>query len=147
MTKPTIQAMREWLLTCPLIDAQMDDCSTLRMNFLGAEPVQFSIEDAPADPILRQYMNGALRAKNYALTSCMEYSEQNAVQAANSGFFDDLCEWIDRQNTDKTLPDLGGGRRAEAVAVNTSGYIIATSDSTCKFQLQLQLQYFKPKGA
>lgn len=144
--KPTIKAMRDWLLTCPLFAEQMGDMATIRVNFLGADPVQFSLEDSPTDPVLLQYFNGSKRIKNYALTSRMEYSEQQSQQAANSGFFDALCAWIDAQNDARNLPQLDGGRVCEGVAVNTSGYIIWTGSHTCRFQLQLQLQYFQPKG-
>ncbi|MBQ7860346.1 MAG: hypothetical protein IJ347_09485 [Faecalibacterium sp.] len=145
--KPAIKAMRDWLLTCPLFEEQLGEFGTLRMNFLGPDPVQFSIEDSPTDPVLQRYFSGARKAKNYALTSRMEFTESQTEAAANSGFFDQLCAWIDLQNEQRNLPRLDGGLVAEAVAVNTSGYIIQTTSSTCKFQLQLQLQYYQPKGA
>lgn len=145
--KPAIKVMRDWLLTCPLFEEQLGEFGTLRMNFLGPDPVQFAIEDSPTDPVLQRYLSGTLRAKNYALTSRMDFTASQTEAAANSGFFDALCGWIDAQNDAQRLPELDGGLQPRAVAVNTTGYIIQTSSSTCKFQLQLQLQYYQPKGA
>lgn len=145
MSTAAIKAMRDWLAKCPSIDANSDDLGGLGIHFLGPEPVQFSLEDSPGDPVLLRYFNGSVRVKNYALTSRFEFCEQDAVQAANSGLLDAVCDWIEAQNDRRSFPDLGEGRTVQRVGVTSTGYLQSIDANTCRFQMQLQVQYFQRK--
>lgn len=145
--KPAIKAVQEWLKTCPLVAEQMGNNVAFRIDYLPEETTQFSIEDAPGDPVLASFFSGKRKAKNYVLASRMEYSESIAQQAANSGFWDAFADWIEAQSDAHNLPDLGEGRTAERVAVTNSGYIVTSEDGTCRFQIQIRLEYYQAKGA
>ena len=108
----------------------------------------FSIEDSPGDPIITEYISGWEMAKNYLFLSRREYSEVDAVSIQNSGFFEQLTEWVMRQNARHNLPDLsacGGGKMPTGIAVTNSGYIVTNSAGSCKMQLQKRLTYYMPK--
>lgn len=141
---PAIKAMQEWLKTCPLVDRLLDDGVRVRVAYLGTEPMEFSIEDSPSDPIVRRYFGGADKVKNFLLTSRMEYSPDVAQQAANSGFFDDLSAWIEAQDRARCFPVLSDGREARAVEITASGYIFNTEGTACQYQMQLALYYYQP---
>ncbi len=148
--KPTIAAMREWLKTCPLIaEAQSETGAAFRISGLSPEPVvEFSIEDSPTDPVLVNYFSGRQMAKSYLFLSRREYSEAQSVAIANSGFFEQLTDWVLAQNDRHRLPDLsacGGGKRPLSVSVTSSGYIVTSASGACKMQLQLRLAYYQPK--
>lgn len=66
-----IQAMLNWLATCPLTNALGDGDVAFSIEYLGAEPVQFSLEATPAAPVLEQFFLGSRRARNYVLASRM----------------------------------------------------------------------------
>ena len=83
---PDIQAMLEWLASCPLAASLNDGDVAFSIDYLGAEPCQFSLESTPTAPILEQYIRGSLRAKNYVLASRMSYTQNVVEQAANSSF-------------------------------------------------------------
>ena len=141
--KPVIKAVQEWLKTCPLVAEQLGANVAFHIDYLPERTTQFSIEDSPGAPVLRSYFSGELRAKNYVLASRMEYSESMAQQAANSGFWDEFAAWIERKSRARELPDLGEGREARRVAVTDSGYIITSEDGTCRFQIQIKLEYYQ----
>lgn len=141
----SISAMRDWLAACPAIEQETDDVSGLRINFLGAEPMHFSIEDSPTDPVLLRYFSGTVRAKNYALTSRLDFAEQDAIQAASSGIMDAICSWIEEQNDKYNFPVLGANRKVQRVDVTSTGYILSVDANSCKFQMQLQVQYYQPR--
>ena len=148
--KPTIAAMREWLKTCPLIaEEQGENGAAFRISGLSPEPVaEFSIEDSPGDPIVTEYISGWEMAKNYLFLSRREYSEVDAVSIQNSGFFEQLTDWVLAQNDRHRLPDLsacGSGKRPLNVSVTSSGYIVTSAAGACKMQLQLKLVYYQPK--
>lgn len=147
--KATITAMREWLKTCPLIaEEQTENGATFRIFGLSPEPVaEFSIEDSPTDPILTSYFSGRKMAKNYIFLSRREYSEAQSVQIANSGFFEQLADWVLAQNDRHFLPMLDAPRQPLEVSVTSSGYIVTNSAGSCKMQMQLRLVYYQPKGA
>ena len=150
--KPTIAALRAWLKTCPLIaDEQEATGAAFRIAGLEEESTAFSIEDSPGDPIITEYISGWEMAKNYLFLSRREYSEVDAVSIQNSGFFEQLTEWVMQQDARHNLPDLsacGGGKTPTGIAVTNSGYIVTNSAGSCKMQLQMRLTYYMPtKGA
>ena len=134
--KATITAMREWLKTCPLIaEEQSENGAAFRISGLSPEPVaEFSIEDSPTDPVTAGFV------------SRRDYSEAQSVQIANSGFFEQLTEWVLAQNDRHHLPRLDGRKEALRVSVTSSGYIVTASAGSCKMQMQLRLEYYQPKG-
>ena len=146
--KATITAMREWLKTCPLIaEEQTENGAAFRIAGLSPEPVaEFSIEDSPTDPVLTSYFSGRNMAKSYVFLSRREYSEAQSVQIANSGFFEQLTDWVLAQNDCHHLPALAAPRQPIGIAVTSTGYIVTSSAGSCKMQMQLRLVYYQPKG-
>lgn len=120
--KATITAMREWLKTCPLIaEEQSENGAAFRIS-------------------------GRNLAKSYIFVSRRDYSEAQSVQIANSGFFEQLTEWVLSQNDRHHLPRLDGRKEALRVSVTSSGYIVTAESGSCKMQMQLRLEYYQPKG-
>ncbi len=146
--KATITAMREWLKTCPLIaEEQSENGAAFRISGLSPEPVaEFSIEDSPTDPVTAVFFSGRSLAKSYIFVSRRDYSEAQSVQIANSGFFEQLTEWVLAQNDRHHLPRLGGRKEPLRVSVTSSGYIVTAESGSCKMQMQLRLEYYQPKG-
>lgn len=147
--KPTIAAMREWLKRCPLIaEEQTEHGAAFRISGLSPEPVaEFSIEDSPTDPVLTTYFTGRNMAKSYVFTSRREYSEVQSIQIANSGFFEQLTDWVLAQNDRHNFPALEAPRQPLSVSVTASGYIVTSASGSCRMQMQLRLVYYQPKGA
>ena len=145
--KATITAMREWLKTCPLIaDEQEATGAAFRIAGLEEESTAFSIEDSPTDPVLTNYFSGRNMAKSYLFLSRREYSEAQSVQIANSGFFEQLTDWVLAQNDRRDFPKMEPPKQPLSVSVTASGYIVTNSAGSCKMQLQLRLVYYQPKG-
>ena len=140
---PDIQAVLEWLAACPLATTLNDGDVAFSIDYLGAEPCQFSLESTPTAPVLEQYIRGSLRAKNYVLASRMSYTPDVMQQAANSSFWDDFAAWAEEQSQAQNLPQLGSGKTAEAVVCLSPGYVMSQDTNTCRFQIQLQLQYYQ----
>ena len=148
--KATITAMREWLKTCPLIaEEQTENGAAFRISGLSPEPVaEFSIEDSPTDPVVDIYFSGRNLAKSYVFLSRREYSEAQSTQIANSGFFEQLTDWVLAQNDCGHLPDLsecGRDKQSLSVSVTSTGYIVTSSAGSCRMQMQLRLTYYMPK--
>ena len=69
-----------------------------------------------------------------------------STQIANSGFFEQLADWVLAQNDRHDLPQLEAPKQPLSVSVTASGYIVTSSAGSCKMQMQLRLVYYQPKG-
>ena len=85
-------------------------------------------------------------AKSYVFLSRREYSEAQSTQIANSGFFEQLADWVLAQNDRHDLPQLEAPKQPLSVSVTASGYIVTSSAGSCTMQMQLRLVYYQPKG-
>ena len=77
---PAIQAMRDWLRTCPLVASAQEDGVAFRVGGLTGDAEEYTILDMPGAPELNRYFSGSLRLKNYVLASHTVYSPDNAAQ-------------------------------------------------------------------
>ena len=92
----------------------------------------------------------ALRAwlKTCPLLSRREYGEADVLAIQNSGFFEQLTDWVLAQNDCGHLPDLsecGRDKQSLSVSVTSTGYIVTSSAGSCRMQMQLRLTYYMPK--
>ena len=138
-----IKAMLDWLAACPLATALNNGDVAFSIEYLGAEPAQFSLEATPTAPILEQFFFGSRRARNYVLASRMSYSQDVIQQTANSSFWDEFAAWVEQQSDARHLPELAPGKRAEKVICLSPGYLMSQDTDSCRFQIQLQLQYYQ----
>ena len=140
-----IKAMLDWLAACPMAAALNDGDVVFSIEYLGADTnqMQFSLEATPTATVLEQFFLGSRRAKNYVLASRMVYSPEIVQQAANSSFWDDFAAWVEQQSAARRLPALSEGKRAEKVVCLSPGYIMSQDETSCRFQIQLQLQYYQ----
>ena len=144
--RPTIAALRAWLKTCPLIAEEQEATgAAFRIAGLDEDATAFSIEDSPGDPIITEYISGWEMSKNYLFLSRREYSEVDAVSIQNSGFFEQLTDWVMAQNDCHHLPAMEAPRQPLGVSVTSTGYIVTSSAGSCRMQMQLRLTYYQPK--
>ena len=144
--KPTIAALRAWLKTFPLIAEEQEATgAAFRIAGLVGLVVSSAIEDSPGDPVITKYFSGRDMAKNYLFLSRREYGEADVLTVQNSGFFEQLTDWVMAQNDCHHLPALEAPRQPIGVSVTSTGYIVTSSAGSCRMQMQLRLTYYQPK--
>lgn len=144
--RPTIAALRAWLKTCPLIAEEQEATgAAFRIAGLDEDATAFSIEDSPGNPVITEYFSGRDMAKNYLFLSRREYGEADVLTVQNSGFFEQLTDWVMEQNDCHHLPALKAPRQPLGVSVTSTGYIVTSSAGSCRMQMQLRLTYYQPK--
>lgn len=135
-----VSEIRDWLRTCPLIDKN----DRFNVNYLGAEPVAFSIEETPNTPIIQQYLDGStIREKAFVLAAVQDYSPDILSQIANSGFWEALSDWVEAQNRKRNFPKMPVGKTARKIEVATTHYLYRTGENTARYQVQMKLTYFQ----
>lgn len=132
-----LQAFADWLRGCPLLADQR-----LNVNYLGAEPVEYAIIEAPTTPVLQSYLDGSsIRRRAVAITAVKDYSSDLLQQLAETGFWEAFAQWVETQNEAETLPDLSDDKTSLAVEVSATHYLLQTTAQTARYQIQLLLTY------
>lgn len=131
------EAIRNYIME---YDGLKDGC--LLVDFMGDDPVEYTIEPVPCDPVIKKYTDGScIKQFLFIFASREYYSEDIAVNLGNLGFYEDFEKWIERRNDEGILPDLGASRTSVSVEVVTRGYVFAADTNTARYQIQLRLIY------
>lgn len=137
--KSIIEALEQFFLDCELLK---EGC--LRVDFLGEKPVEYVIETLPCDPIVKRYANGStVRQYLFAFGSREYYSQERLQNIQNSAFYEKLSDWVEEKDRSETFPELPDGMEAEGLRVVSSGYLFDGSMKNARYQIQLQLLYYK----
>ncbi len=139
MASTIIKALEEYFCNCELLSE-----GRLRVDYLGDKPVEYNIEVLTCDPILKRYVGGdTVRQYLFAFGSREYYSQERLQNIANSAFYETFAEWVEKQNEAKNLPELPSNMEALELHVTSSGYLFGDTKSTARYQINLQLVYYK----
>ncbi|MBR6243233.1 MAG: chloramphenicol resistance protein [Ruminococcus sp.] len=131
------ESIREYILQFPELK---DGC--LLVDFMGNEPVEYTIETVPCDPVVKKYTDGSCMKQFLFIFASREfYSESIAVNLGNLEFYEHFEDWIKEQNDNGELPELSGNREAVSIEVTTRGYAFEADTNTARYQIQLRLIY------
>ena len=86
------------------------------IDFLGANPVGYSIVSLPGTTVIERYLDGgSVREFPFALQAMFSTAD-DAERLDNLGFFEAFADWLDSQTVAGVLPtSLGTGRTAEKI--------------------------------
>ncbi len=134
-----LEGVRTYILKCPFLKD-----GHVNVNYMGVE-MGYSIEMLPCEPIIKEYVDGSqVRQFRFAFTSIEAFGGDVIAGLESCGFLQDFEEWVEENNHKGILPDLGDeGMLAEKVEVATSGYLMDVDKNNGRYQIQLNLKYFK----
>lgn len=132
-----IGIMKNWLNECPSITG-----NKFNVNYMGTVTSEFTIEDIPTTPVVKQYLGGALKQKNFMLASLEPYGMDILTNIANSGLYDTLSDWVRKQNLLRNFPDIGAGKQVRSIQVTSTGYIFENDADKAKYQIPIQITYY-----
>lgn len=120
----------------------LDSGAPVWVNYLGAEPVQYSIAPLPGNKIVESYVNGgSLREYPFAFRSA-ESTADDLERLGTSGFYEAFSDWLESQTEAGVLPALGSGQTAEKIEALGWGYLFEQGVSeTGIYQVQCRLRY------
>lgn len=133
-----IESVRNYLLTCPLLND-----GRVNIDWLGAEPAEYSIDGSPVNPIVKRYADGGtIRQFNFVFSSVEAYGQDVLNNIENSGFYEDFAEWLEKQNKTKILPEMDNGRKAIGIEALNTGYLFENTVDRARHQIQCRLLYY-----
>lgn len=139
MVQSIIEGVTNYFLQCPLLKD-----GVFRVDALGSEPVEYAIETGITSPILRRYVDGSsIRQYQFHFNSREAYSMDRILAIQNECFYEDLCNWVEKQSRIGNLPELPSGCEAQALEVLAPGFMLDATMENAHYQIQLQLRYFK----
>ena len=132
-------AVWEWLAACPYI---RDMFFNLAQTDVGDTTL------VPSESVYQTFIDGSsIRLYNVALTRIMycSFEPNDMANIANLVDFEQLAEWVDEQNARLAFPAFPADEIVQEIRVlpNESGFMVAQDATSCKYQLQFQIEYLK----
>lgn len=140
--KTVMELVQSWLRQYPGLSGRLD------VDFLDDEADTYSVDTTPCEEILKRYMDGSTRKQFQFAVSSRRYYDQNIAQnLGNLHFFEDLTAWVESKAHARELPEMDGGRTAQAIIVTSTAYpFTVTEDGKARYQLQMRLEYFQKRS-
>lgn len=131
-----IEHLREFMIGYPDLPA-----GAVGIDFLGAEPTQFTLEPVPCDPVYKRYADGDIvRQFLFVFASRAYYGDDLTKCAENQALFEGMADWIRACDDSRTLPALDDGQ-AVGLEVVSNGYAFSEDAKTARYQMQIRFIY------
>lgn len=142
MAATIIEALREYLLGCPLLGD-----NRLNVDYLPDRGVAYTIDTTPATEIIKRYTDGSsMRQYLFVIASVNDYGPDVLQNLANSGLYEQLANWLEAQTAAGNLPLLPTGMEAQSIEAQSTGYLFGGGADTGRYQIQCRLKYLQRKG-
>lgn len=139
MADTIIKSLRDYFCSCPL----MGD-NKINVDYLPEKGIEYSIDTTPATEIIKKYVNGdSKRQYLFVIRSVNDYGSDTLQNLANSGFYEKLSDWLEKQTNTENFPDLPAGMEPESIEAQSTGYLFTTSPDAGKYQIQCRLVYLQ----
>lgn len=137
-----IESIRNYIATCPYLDRGR----ILGVDRLGADPIEYTIDTVPCEPVVKQYIDGgSVRQIEFIFGSREAYGQDVLQNLANSGFYENFADWIEQCNDQRILPEFEKYRTARSIEVLTHGYAADVGAETSRYQIQLRITYYQDR--
>lgn len=139
MTDSIIAGITDFFMACPLLQD-----GVFRVNALGDQAIEYNIETGVFNPVLRMYINGDSERQYQFNFVSREYYDMDRIQSIqNSEFYEEFAEWVEEQHRAGNFPKLPEKCEPRGLSVLSSGYVMDISMRNARYQIQLQLTYYK----
>ncbi len=140
-TDKTAENLRLWIRTCPAISS-LDRFS---VDFMGQDPTEHAIYSTPSainykHDILGNVYQAPIQELNYIFASLFSYSRDILQNLQNLGFFSEVLDWINQQNTEKNFPEIEEGT-VLSIVPTLSPYVFDADGDSGRYQIKLKISY------
>lgn len=140
--KSIIEGLAEYFMKCPFLKD-----GRFHVDFLGPDPVEYTLEVLPCESVTKRYVNGdTLRRCLFAFGSRERYSADRTQNLENIAFYEELSDWVEEQSQAGDFPALPDGLSPDEMHAVSSGYLFDESMESARYQIQLELFYYKEAG-
>jgi len=134
-----IDEIRDFIKACPLLSG-----NSINVNYLGDEKKTYSIENTPANPVIKEYADGGKLCQQLFVFASRElYCDAPEENAKVTRFYEAFSDWIQEQDKKRNFPVLEGKCTAQSIEVLTEQYVYDVGNSDARYQIQCRLVYYK----
>ena len=131
-----IESIKNYLETCPQLAG-----GKINIDCLGADAVSYSIDSIAAEPVVKKYCDGAvLKQFIFAFSLRDIYNENVLKNLKRAQLFEQIEDWITKQNQKGNLPDAEGIAPVK-IEVTKSGCLQESNMQNGKWQMEMPLVY------
>ena len=133
-------SVQVWLETFPGLSG-----GVMHVDWLPPDARSFSVDSAPTEPVLNRYMDGSSRRQLLFVVASREYYGPDVPsQEENMEWYEDLSDWVETQNFQRSFPDLGAGRKCKSIELISTAYPVDVSeDGMARYQVQMRMTYLQ----
>ena len=134
--------LRNYFAECPLLQE-----GKLNFDYLGVEPVEYTIETTPTEPILKKYVDGStIRQYPFVFASRESFGADVWENIDTADFYEKLSAWVENQSNLRNLPNFNEEYRYSiSLEVTSSGYVFQEDTDNARYQIQLVLKYYQDR--
>lgn len=137
----TTENLRLWLRSCPAVDRNL----RFDVDFMTDDPVQYALWQSPSaltykTDILGHVYLADIQELNYIFQALFHHSKDVAQNLDNLGFFTEFMNWINRQNVERSFPEIEEGA-VLSITPALSPYVYDADSDTGRYQIQLRMRY------
>ncbi|MEG1433038.1 chloramphenicol resistance protein [Eubacterium sp.] len=142
--KTIVGGIRDFIKNeCPCLD---EFYKGIGVDLLGEEAGSYAIETVPVDPIIKQYIDGSSERRfSFNFISKKWYGTDAIENIENIGFFDAFSEWLDECTENQCFPVVPDGYKVRKIFATTTPYLFDDEADVARYQIQCQMNYFKPR--
>ena len=135
------ERLRQWFCGCPALA----EGSRFHLDYLPENPTDYSLFAVPSEIVTRENVLGEEipleeQSVDWIFASKESYGPDVEQNLANLGFYDEVTEWIIRQNASRNLPTMNEGR-VKSIVPTLTAYPIQQGSDVARYQIQLRLRY------
>ncbi len=139
-----IDSVTSFIEKCPLLERKGKKGGMVNINCLSEKPIHYSIDNVPANPMIKKYTDGgSLRQFIFVFASRESYGIEKFDNKEIAEFYENFSDWIEAQDKEKKYPKLGEGLQSTRLEVLTTGYLFDEGQTEARFQIQCRLIYYK----
>lgn len=140
-TVNNIEHLRKWLRSCPSLSRD----NHFRVDYLAEDATEYALFSVPStirykENVLGEHIPTDIQTMDFIFASKQDFGANEMQGIANYGFFQDVTDWIIRQNSLRNLPEVNEGRVLSIVPTLTA-YVSAPGANSAKYQIQIKLTY------
>lgn len=139
MVSSIIEGITDYFMQCPLLKD-----GAFRVDALGDQAVEYVIETGIFSPVVRTYISGDTeRVYQFNFGSREYYALDRLQNLENSAFYERFAAWVEEQDRAENFPEMPEKCFPRALTVLSPGYLYDGSMRNARYQIQLQLEYYK----
>lgn len=135
--------VKEFIETCPFLEEfGQATYPVVNLNMLEENPTMYSIEETPAEPVIKRFANGDT-VRQYVFSLCSRELYGPVENEKTAEFYEKFSDWLEDCTREGILPALSGQLQSKSIRAATNGYLYDNEGTSCQYRIQCQFVYYK----